>query len=93
MDLNIISLSHPYLLHTHRLTDQTTRRLDLTTTLPSKASVPGRPHRRPMMRTESHAPDRIITLTFPTASIQHQLSIMTLVTHMLLSVPIITERQ
>ena len=34
---------HPYLLHTHRLTDQPTRRLEITTTLPSKASVPGRP--------------------------------------------------
>ena len=84
---------HPYLLHTHRLTDQTTRRLELTTSLHSKASVPGRPQRRPMMRTESHAPDHITTLTFPTTSTQHQLSIMTLVTHMLLFVPIITARQ
>ena len=81
---------HPYLLHTHRLTNQTTRRLELTTVLPSKASVPGGPHRRPMIRIESHTPDCITTLTFPTTSTQHQLSIMTLVTHILLSVPIIT---
>ena len=46
-----------------------------------------------MMRTESHAPDRTTTLTFPAASIQYQLSIMTLVTHMLLTVPTITARQ
>ena len=84
---------HPYLIHTHRLTEQTTRPLELTTTLPSTASIPGRPQRRPMMRTQSHAPNRITTLTFPTASTQHQLSIMTLVTHMLLYDPIITARQ
>ena len=81
------------MLHTHRLADQPARRLELTTTLPSKTSVPGRPQRRPMMRTESHAPDRITTLTFPAAFIQHQLSITALVTHMLISVPIITARQ
>ena len=73
---------HPYLLHKHRITDQTTRRLELTTSLPSNASVSRRPQRRPMIRTESHAPDRITTLTFPVATTQHQLSIMTLVTHM-----------
>ena len=33
---------YPYVIHTHRITDQTTRRLELTTTLPSKTSVPGR---------------------------------------------------
>ena len=84
---------HPYVIHTHRITDQTTRRLELTTTLPSKTSVPGRAQRRPMLRTESHAPDRITTLTFPASTSQHQLSIMTLVTHMLLSVPILNTRQ
>ena len=84
---------HPYLLHKHRLTDQTTCRLELTTTLPSKASVHGRLQRWPMIRTDSHAPDCITTLTFPAATTQHQLSNMTLVTHMLLSVPIVTVQQ
>ena len=43
-----------------------------------------------MMRTESHAPDLIPTLMFPTNSAQHQLSILTLATHLLLTAPILT---
>ena len=56
---------NPYLLHKHRITDQTTRRLELTTTLHSKVFVPGIPQRRPIIRTESHASDRITTLQPP----------------------------
>ena len=46
-----------------------------------------------MMRTNVHAPDRITILTFQADSPQHQLSIMTLVTHLLLSVSSITAQQ
>ena len=46
-----------------------------------------------MMRTDSRAPDRITTVTFPVTSLTHQLSIMTLVAHLLLSVPTINVRQ
>ena len=46
-----------------------------------------------MLRTESDAPDRLTTLTFPASTSQHQLSIITLVTHMLLSVPILNTQQ
>ena len=45
------------------------------------------------MRTESHAPDRITTLTFPATSVTNQLFIMTLVAHLLLSVPNINAPQ
>ena len=83
----------PYLFPTHKLTDQTTHRLELTTNLFSTVSMPERSQRSPMMRTESHAPNGITTLTFPVESPQHQLSIMTLVTHLLLLVPSMTAQQ
>ena len=77
----------------HRINENTIRRLMITTTLHCKISLSGRPHRRLMMSTESHAPDRVTTLTFPATSVTHQLSIMTLVAHLLLSVPNINARQ
>ena len=43
-----------------------------------------------MMRTEFHAPDLIPTLTFPANSAQQQLSLLTLVTHFLITSPILT---
>ena len=41
----------------------------------------------------SYDPDLETTLTFPAESIQHQLSIMTLTTHVFLSIPIIHQPQ
>ena len=45
-----------------------------------------------MMRTVTHEPDRITTLTFPAESKQHQLTILTLATHLLFSVPTLHTR-
>ena len=45
-----------------------------------------------MRRSVTHAPNRITTLTFSTNSPQHQLSIMTLAAHLLLSVHILLTR-
>ena len=42
-----------------------------------------------MLRTESYAPDLITTLTFPVNSAQHQLSKLTIATHLLLTVSIL----
>ena len=50
----------PFLRHIYDIEGDTTRHLELTTSLPSITN----PWRRPMMRTESHAPDLITTLTF-----------------------------
>jgi len=46
-----------------------------------------------MMRTMAHGPDLVTTLTFPVAFIQRQKSIMTLATHLILTVHVITPRQ
>jgi len=46
-----------------------------------------------MLRTTAHAPDLVTTLTFPVDSIQHQQLILILATHLLLTVPVITQRQ
>ena len=40
-----------------------------------------------MMRTTSHTPTLEETISFPAKSVQHQMTILTLVTHMLLSAP------
>ena len=42
-----------------------------------------------MMRTTSHTPRLGETITIPVDSVQHQMTILTLVTHMLLSVPLL----
>ena len=46
-----------------------------------------------MMRTTAHVPDLVTTLTFPADSPQHQQSILTLATHLLLTIPTITPQQ
>ena len=46
-----------------------------------------------MLRTTAYAPDLVTTLTFPADSAQHQQSILTLATHLLLTIPVITQRQ
>ena len=82
-----------YLRHIHDVDERTTRRLEITTTLPSKSLPPSGPNRRPMMRTTTHIPDLVTTLIFPANSLHYQILIMTLVTHLLLTVPNITSRQ
>ena len=42
-----------------------------------------------MLRTTAHAPDLVTTLTFQADSIQYHQSILTLATHLLLTVPVI----
>ena len=48
-----------------------------------------RPKRHHVMRTTSHAPEIGTVLTFPADSVQHQMTILTLATHLLLSIPVI----
>ena len=74
----------PYLQHIHEVDEKNTYRLVIITSLPSKRS---RSRRHPMMRTITYSPDPVTKLTFPADSTQHQLSIMTLATHLLLSIP------
>lgn len=76
-----------FLRHIQDIAGQPTRRLELTTSMPSVTH----PRRRPMTRTESHAPDLVTTLTFPANNPQHQISIMILATHLLLTAPVITQ--
>ena len=83
----------PYLLYTHTVDENTIRRRVFTITLPCQTYLSGRSQRQLIMRTESHTPNRITTLTFPATSVTHQLSIMTLLAHLLLHVPNITARQ
>ena len=78
----------PFLRHTHDVDDRTRYRLEITTDLPETHSRSSNLQRRRMMvRTTSHTPDLVTTFTFPTASNQHQLTIMTPATHLLLSIP------
>ena len=83
----------PYLQHTCPGPLSTPNCLIVTTSLPSPRTGSSSVRRRPMLRTTSYAPDLITTLTFPADSIQHQQSILTLVTHMLLTVPVIAPHQ
>ena len=77
-----------YLQHTHTIDDRTTHRIEITTSMPS----PIHTKRRPMIRTVTYAPDLIMMLTFPAEFTQHQLSIVTLATHLILSAPILITR-
>ena len=84
--------SSPYILYT--FDGQPTanpplsaQRLTITTSLPSPIRSNKRPRRHHMMRTISHTPARGETISFPVKSVQHQMTILTLVTHMLLSAP------
>ena len=75
----------PYLRHIHDVNAQIRYCLDIITSLPATGS--NNSWCRPMMLTRAHVPDLVATLTFPVDSVQHQLSIMTVATHLLLSVP------
>ena len=83
----------PYVQHKCTGTDPTSYRLLVTTSLPRQGAGSLSSRRRPMLLTTSHVPDLCTTLTFPADSSQHQQSILTLVTHLLLSIPIITPHQ
>ena len=83
----------PYLQHTCDGPDQKPYTLIITTSLPIPHSDSSTSRRRPMMRTTAYLPDLVITLTFPANTPQHQQSIMTLATHLLLTIPTITQRQ
>ena len=83
----------PYLQHTCNGTGKKSNHVIVTTSLRCHQYESTNARRRPMLRTTSHAPDFITTLTFPVDSIHHQQSILTLVTHMLLTVPIVTPQQ
>ena len=61
------------------------QQLTTTTSLPSSLPSTKRPRQHLMMRTTSHTPNLGETITFPAESVQHQMTILTLVTHMLLS--------
>jgi len=89
--------SFPYILYT--FDGQPTanpplsaQRLTITTSLPSSTPSTKRPRRHRMMRTTSHTPLLGETITFPANSVQHQMTILTLVTHMLLSTPTLNTR-
>ena len=79
-----------YLRHTHEIDKRKTRHLEITTNISSTRSPSTRAQRRPIMHTTPHTPNLLTTLTFSAESLQHQLSILTLATHMILSVSILT---
>ena len=83
----------PYLQHTCNGTGGKSNHVIVTTSLRCHQYESTNARRRPMLRTTSHAPDFITTLTFPVDSIHHQQSILTLATHMILTVPIVTPQQ
>ena len=83
----------PYLQHICTGHEPAPYRLIIATSLPTPRSASAQARRRPMLRTTAHAPDLVTTLTFPADSAQHQQSILTLATHLLLTVPIITRQQ
>ena len=84
----------PYLLYTFDGAKHTTgtvapQHLAITTSLPSSFISSKRPKRHHMKRTLSHAPEIDTVLIFPADSVQHQMTSLTLATHMLLSIPVI----
>ena len=65
------------------------QQLTVTTSLPNSPPSTKRPQRHLMMCTTSHMGE---TITFPTDSVPHQITILTLVTHMLFSAPTLNTR-
>ena len=61
----------PYLQHTCTGIDPKSYCLIITTSLPSQGAGSSSSWRRPMLRTTSHVPDLVITITFPSESTQH----------------------
>ena len=83
----------PFLQHTHDVNEHTRYRLEITTSLPETNSRSSHLRRRPITRTTSHIPNLVTTFTFPADSSQHQLTTMTLVTHLLLSIPCLKQTE
>ena len=83
----------PYLQQTYTRNDPTSYRIIVTTSLPSQHSKSSSARRRTMLRTTVHVSVLVTTLTFLEDFIQYQQSIMTLVTDLHLTVPIITPQQ
>ena len=65
------------------------QRLTLTTSPSSSLISSKRPKRHLVLRTTAHTPGRGEAITFPAASIQHQMYILILVTYMLISIPVL----
>ena len=83
-----------YLLYTcdggqHTTSAVVTQHLTIITSLPSSIIPSKRPKRHHMMRTTSHTLDIGTVLAFPVDSVQHKMTILTLATHMLFSIPVI----
>ena len=81
----------PYILYTydggqHNNSAMATQHLTIITSLLSNLIPSNRPKRHHMMRTTSYTPDLGTSLTFPTESVQHQMPILTLATHTILSI-------
>ena len=83
----------PFFRHTHDVDEYTRYHLEITTSLPETHSRSSHLRRRPMMSTTSHMSDLVTTFTFPADFSQHQLTIMTLVTHLLLSIPCLKQTE
>ena len=63
-----------------------TQHLTITTSLPKSLILSMQSTRQLVMRTTSHTPDHGETITFPVDSVQHQMTILTLVTQILMSI-------
>ena len=83
----------PYLRYIYDMDEQSRYRLEITSSLSERSPGSAQPRRRPMMRTAAYTPDLVTTFTFPADSRQHQISSMTLVTHLLLSIPCLKQTE
>ena len=63
--------------------------LTLTTSLPNSLLTSTQPKRHLMLRTTTHVPGQGEMIIFSAASIQHQMSMITLVIQMILSIPVL----
>ena len=83
----------PYFRHIHEVDTHSRFCLEITTRLPETGLGSAQPRRLPMIRTTAHTPDKVTPYTFPADSLHHQLSIITLVTHLLLSIPCLKQTE
>ena len=83
----------PYLRHTRKVDEWIAHHLDIITSLPCTRPQSTRTRCRHMKRTTTYVPGLITTVTLPTVSTQDQLSIITLATHLLLTVPYLQQTQ
>ena len=83
----------PYLTYTHEVNETTTHCIMITTSPPSTWSKSNQSRRRLMIRNTIHPPDLETMLIFSVESTQHQLSIITLATLILLSIQVLYHEQ